>query len=105
MTNHDSTDVPPKRRTLGQQLNRSPRVMHASWLTGAAVLLTGAAAGGFSLGGIVFLLIVFLPVIVAYRRDRLSFPIVFGALFLPTWPWAMYKAASHRPRATAPTVA
>ncbi len=53
----------------------------------------------------VFLAVVFLPIIVAYRRDRLSFGIAFGALFLPTWPWAMYKAASRRPRATAPAVA
>jgi hypothetical protein len=100
-----SNDVPPKRRPLGQQLNRSPRVMHASWMTGAAVLLTGAAAGGFSVPGVIFLVVVFLPIIVAYRRDRLSFPIAFAALFLPTWPWAMYKAASRRPRVTPPAVA
>ncbi len=87
-----------KHRTVGEQLNRSPTVMHASWLSGVVVLLGGAGAGGFSVLGVIFLLIVFLPVFVAYRRDRLTLPIVFASLFLPAWPWAMYKAVSGAPR-------
>jgi hypothetical protein len=66
------------------------------------VLLVGSGAGGFGVAGLLFLFVVFLPMIVAYRRDRLSFLIVFASLFLPTWPWAMYEAASRAPRA-APT--
>ena len=83
----------------GQQLNRSPRGMHASWLMGVVVVMSASAGGGFSLGGIPLLVLVFLPMVVAaYRRDRLSFPMVFGCLFLPAWPWAMYKAASNKSR-------
>lgn len=93
-----NSDPSPKRRSLGQQLKRSPKVMHASWLTGVAVVMTASVGGGFSLGGILLLAVVFLPIIVAYRRDRLSFPIVFASLFLPAWPWAMYKAVSRKPR-------
>lgn len=89
-----------RHRSLGEQLHRSPRVLHASWLTGLAVVLAGATAGGFSVAGVLFLAVVFLPIVVAYRRDRLSFAIVFASLFLPAWPWAMYKAASRLPQAT-----
>jgi hypothetical protein len=78
--------------------------MHASWMTGAAVLLAGSVATGWSVGGVILLLFVFLPIVVAYRRDRLSFAIAFASLFLPAWPWAMYKAASG-PRHRAPSAA
>ncbi len=60
--------------------------------------MSASVAGGFSVGGILLLVVVFLPMIVAYRRDRLTFPIVFACLFLPAWPWAMYEAASRKPR-------
>ncbi len=87
---------------MGQQLNRSPMVLHASWLAGLAVLLSaslsGGFSGGFSIGGILLLVVVFLPMIVAYRRDRLSLRIMFASLFLPAWPWAMYMAASRKRR-------
>jgi hypothetical protein len=73
-------------------------------MTGLAVLLAGVTAGGFSGPGVVFLAVLFLPMIVAYRRDRLSLPIVFACLFLPAWPWAAYKAFSRAPR-TGPTPA
>ena len=77
--------------------------MHASWFAGLAVLLAGAgSAGGLSIGGVIVLVLVFLPVYVAWRRDRLSFAIIFAAIFLPAWPWAMYKAFSRGPKA-APT--
>ncbi|MDQ1712369.1 MAG: hypothetical protein QOE45_1819 [Frankiaceae bacterium] len=102
MTNHDSGAVAPKRRPLGEQLHRSPRVLHASWMTGAAVLLSAFVTGGWSIAGIVFLGVLFLPIIVAYRRDRLSFPICFATLFLPAWPWAMYKAVAHGRRPAPP---
>jgi len=83
---------------MGQQLNRGPGVMHASWLLGLAVLLGGAGSlGAFSPAGIVFLVVLFTPIVIAYRRERLSFPILFATLFLPTWPWAMYKACSRKP--------
>jgi hypothetical protein len=89
----------PKRRTVGQQLNRSPLVMHASWLAGLAVIISGGViAGGFSLQGLLFLIVLFLPIVIAYRRDRLSFPIVFATLFLPAWPWALYAACTNRRR-------
>lgn len=88
-----------KHRTLGQQLHRSPAVMHASWLMGLAVIVSaGVSAGDFNVAGVVFLVVLFLPVFIAYRRDRLSFPIVFATLFLPTWPWAIVKACSRTPR-------
>ena len=96
-TSPDSGASSPKRLSLGRQLNRSPRVMDASWLLGVAVVLSASAGGGFSIGGVLLLAVVFLPMILAYRRDRLSFPIVFACLFLPAWPWAMYKAASRKP--------
>jgi hypothetical protein len=102
MTNHDSSAVAAKRRPLGEQLHRSPRVMHASWMTGAAVLLSASIAGGWSVAGIVFLVVLFLPIFLAYRRDRLSFAIVFATLFLPAWPWAMYKAVAHGHRGVPP---
>jgi hypothetical protein len=86
----------PKRRPAAQQLNRTPGVMHASWLAGLGVLLAGGVTvGGFSLPGLLFLIVLFLPIIIAYRRDRLSFPIMFATLFLPAWPWAMIKACSR----------
>lgn len=86
----------PKRRSMGAQLNRSPGVMHASWLLGLSVLLSGGVTlSGFSPQGVVFLVVLFLPIVIAYRRDRLSFPIMFATLFLPTWPWAMVKACSR----------
>ncbi|MDP9117261.1 MAG: hypothetical protein M3O28_08425 [Actinomycetota bacterium] len=97
-TSSDSSAPSSKRRTLGQQLNRSPRVMHASWLMGVATVMSASVGGGFSVGGILLLVVVFLPMVVAYRRDRLSLRIVFACLFLPAWPWAMYKAASRKPR-------
>lgn len=97
MTISEPTAPRPKRRSLGEQLNRSPRVIHASWLTGIAVAMSASWGGGFTIGGAVFLVLVFLPMIVAYRRDRLSFPIAFASLFLPAWPWAMYKALSRKP--------
>lgn len=77
--------------------------MRASWLQGLLVLV-GVTAGGaaFSLSGVVFLIVLFSPIVVAYRRDRLSLPIVFACLFLPAWPWAAYKAFSRGPR-VAPT--
>jgi hypothetical protein len=70
--------------------------MHASWMAGLAVLISGGVAGGFSPLGLVFLVVLFLPVVIAYRRDRLSFPIIFATLFLPAWPWAMYAACTNR---------
>ena len=94
----------PKRRSLGEQLNRSPKVMHASWLTGLVVIVAGGGVRGMNPAGLILLAVVFLPVIVAYRRDRLSFPIVFASLFIPAWPWAMYKAASRAPREDAARV-
>jgi hypothetical protein len=97
----EAAALKPKRRTLGEQLNRNPRTMHASWMAGLAVLVTGVTAGGFSLPGLLFLGVLFLPIVIAYRRDRISFPIVFATLFLPTWPWAMYKACSHKARTAA----
>lgn len=66
------------------------------------MLISGLTATGLAIspGGVLFLAIVFLPAIVAYRRDRLTFPILFAMFFLPTWPWAMYKAASRKPNPT-----
>jgi hypothetical protein len=99
-TAQEGTPPGPGHRSAGEQLRRSPAVMHASWLTGLAVLLTaGGLLGGFNIAGLIFLALVFLPVIVAWRRDRLSFPIIFGSIFLPTWPWALYKAVSRAPKA------
>lgn len=85
---------PPKRRPLGRQLNRSPAVMHASWLCGLGVIVaaTVGAGGGFSLPGVLFLAVLFLPIVIAYRRDKLNFRIIFATLFLPAWPWAMVSA-------------
>lgn len=84
----------PKRRPLGQQLNRSPAVMHASWLAGLGVLVASSvgATGGFSPQGVLFLAVLFLPIVIAYRRDKLNFRIIFATLFLPAWPWAMFSA-------------
>ena len=84
----------PKRRPLGQQLNRNPVVMHASWLCGLGVLVAASvgATGGFSLLGMLFLAVLLLPILIAYRRDKLNFPIIFATLFLPAWPWAMFSA-------------
>ena len=87
-----------KRRSLGEQLNRSSTVMHASWLLGLAVLLGAGGVGSIGPAGLIFLAVLFLPIVIAYRRDRLSFPIIFATLFLPTWPWAIFKATSRAPR-------
>ena len=70
--------------------------MRGGLISGLLVLVTsGALGGGFNAAGLIFLALVFLPIVLAYRRDRLSFPILFGSLFLPMWPWAMYKALSR----------
>ena len=70
--------------------------MRAGLISGLLVLVTsGGLGGGFNAAGLILLALVFLPIVVAYRRDRLSFPILFGSLFLPMWPWAMYKALSR----------
>jgi hypothetical protein len=37
-------------------------------------------------------------VFIAFRRDRLTFPIIFATIFLPTWPWAAYMALRRTPR-------
>jgi hypothetical protein len=66
-------------------------------MTGLGVLLAGITVGGFTGPGVIFLAVLFLPIVVAYRRDRLTFPIVFATLFLPMWPWAAYKAFSRKP--------
>jgi hypothetical protein len=97
-----SSDAPPQRkhRSLGQQLNRSPVVLHASWTMGLAVLagLITTGVGVADLPGLLFLAVYFLPVFIAYRRDRLSFRIIFATIFLPTWPWAVYEALKHGER-------
>jgi hypothetical protein len=104
VTSETSASARPGHRTLGEQLNRSPRVLHASWSMGLEVLLAGATAG-FSFPGVIFLVVLFSPIYVAYRRDRLSFGIMFACFFLPAWPWAAYKAFSRRqPRRTAAPV-
>jgi hypothetical protein len=99
-----SSDAAPQRkhRSLGQQLNRSPRVLHASWIMGLAVLagLVTTGVGVRDLPGLTFLAVYFLPVFIAYRRDRLTFPIIFATIFLPTWPWAAYKALKRSDTAT-----
>jgi len=94
-----SVDPPPRgHRSLGQQLNRSPRVLHASWLAGLAILLAGVRSlNDFSVPGLVFLAVLFFPIVLAYRRDRLSWLIIFATFFLPAWPLALYKAVSRAP--------
>jgi hypothetical protein len=77
-------------------LHRSPTVIHASVLMGVAVLVAGLGGGGFSVAGVLFLALYFAPVYVAYRRDRLSISLLFATIFLPTWPWAAWKAFERR---------
>jgi hypothetical protein len=84
-----------KHRSVAEQLHRSPLVIHASWLCGLAVLAGGV--GSINPAGLLFLVVLFLPIVIAYRRDRLSFRIIFATLFLPAWPWAMFKATSRAP--------
>lgn len=79
--------------------------MRSAWLHGLVVLVAGLAGGAtFSVPGVIFLLVLFSPIYVASRRDRLSFPLVFACLFLPAWPWAAYQAFRRGPR-TAPAPA
>jgi len=94
-----SVEPPSKgRRSLGQQLNRSPLVLHASWVAGLAILLAGLRSlNDFSVQGLIFLAVLFFPIVLAYRRDRLSWLIIFATFFLPTWPLALYKAVSRAP--------
>lgn len=86
-----------RHRTVGQQLHRSPTVIHASLLLGLAVL-AGGEGGGFSVAGVLFFALYFSPIYIAYRRDRLSFPIIFATFFLPAWPWAVYQVFRRTPR-------
>jgi hypothetical protein len=80
--------------------------VHASWMSGV-VVLGGVLTVGLGLGdlpGLLFLGVYFLPVFIAFRRDRLTFPIVFSTIFLPTWPLAAYMALRRTPPAsTAPS--
>jgi hypothetical protein len=72
--------------------------MHAAWLHGLVVLVIALAGGAsVSVPGVLFLLVLFSPAYVAYRRGRLSFPLVFACFFLPAWPWAAYRAFRRAP--------